>query len=89
MHNHKENIYILREFHPLTAFCNVTLRPFGHNFELFVPRFKTRLLLARLVEAEIVSPYCGILINAGMGNPTVPFIQPLGIGGSKGERGGV
>ena len=39
-----------------------------------------RLLLARLVEAEIVSPYCGILINAGMGNPTAPFARPLGIG---------
>ena len=82
MHNRRENIYILHEFHPLTAFCHVTLRPFGHNFEPFVPRFKMRLLLARLVEAEIVSPNSGILINAGMGNPTVSFIQPLGIGES-------
>ena len=85
MHNRRENIYILHEFHPLTAFCNVTLRLFGHNFEPFVPRFKTRLLLARLVEVEIVYPYRGILINEGMGNPTVSFTQPLGIGESQGE----
>ena len=89
MHNRRENIYILHEFHPLTASCNVTGRPFGHNFEPFIPRFKTRLLLARLVEAEIVSPYRGILINAGMGNPTVSFTQTLGIGELKGEWGGV
>ena len=30
------------------------------------------VLLARLVEAEIVSPYHGILINMGVGNPIVP-----------------
>ena len=29
--------------------------------------------MARLVEAEIVSPYCGILINTSVGNPTVPL----------------
>ena len=55
----------------------------GRNFEPFssaVPRSETRLSLARLVKAEIVSPYCGILVNTGLGNPTVPFTQPLGIG---------
>ena len=82
MHNRRENIYIPHEFYPLTASGNVISRPSGHNFEPFVPRFKTRLLLARLVEAEIVSPYCGILVNAGMGNPTVPLAQSLGIGES-------
>ena len=30
-----------------------------------------RFPLARLVKAEIVSPYCGIFINTSMGNPTV------------------
>ena len=30
------------------------------------------VLLARLVEEEIVSPYHGILINTGVGNPTAP-----------------
>ena len=30
--------------------------------------------MARLVEAEIASPYCGILINTSMGNPTVPLV---------------
>ena len=34
--------------------------------------------LARLVEAEIVSPYPGILINTGVGNPTEPLIMALG-----------
>ena len=33
--------------------------------------------LARLVEAEIVSPYHGILINTGVGNPTAPSITAL------------
>ena len=52
---------------------------------LFEPFFSTCyytyckvVLLARLVEAEIVSPYHGILINTGMGNPTVPSIVALG-----------
>ena len=36
--------------------------------------------MARLVKAEIVSPYYGILINTGVGDPTVPFARPLGIG---------
>ena len=34
--------------------------------------------LTRLVKAEIVSPYHGILINTGMGNPTTPSIVGLG-----------
>ena len=42
--------------------------------------FSEVVSLACLVEAQIVSPYSGILINAGVGNPTVSFIQPLGIG---------
>ena len=36
--------------------------------------------MARLLEAEIVSPYYKILINTGVGDPTVPFARPLGIG---------
>ena len=74
---------IFHESNPLTTFYNVTSRLPGHYFEPFpsaVPRFETRFSLARLVEAEIVSPYCGILINTGVGNPTVPFAQPLGTG---------
>ena len=42
------------------------------------PIFQSAVSLARLVKAEIVSPYHGILINAGMGNPTVPLAQSLG-----------
>ena len=34
--------------------------------------------LTCLVKAEIVSPYHGILINTGMGNPTVPSIVAFG-----------
>ena len=42
--------------------------------------YREAVFLTRLVEAEIVSPYHRILINTGMGNPTVLFTQPLGIG---------
>ena len=34
--------------------------------------------LTRLVTAEIVSPYHGILINTGMSNPTMPSTVALG-----------
>ena len=34
--------------------------------------------LTRLVKAEIVPPYYGILINMGMGNLTTPLIVVLG-----------
>ena len=81
IHNRRENIF-LHESNLLTAFYNMTLHLSSHNFKLFssaAPCFETRLLLARLVEAEIVSPYYGILINTGVGNPTVPFTQPSGI----------
>ena len=81
-HNRRENT-IFHGSNPLTTFYNVTSRLPGHNFGPFcsvVPRFETWLLLARLVKVEIVSPYCGILINTGMDNPTVLFTQPLGIG---------
>ena len=40
--------------------------------------FSEAVSLARLVKAEIMSPYLGILINTGMGNPTVPLIMALG-----------
>ena len=33
--------------------------------------------VTRLVKAEIVSPYYGILINTSMGNPTVPLTMAL------------
>ena len=79
-HNRRENI-IFHESNPLTTFCNMTSRLSGHYIEPFlfvVPHFEMRFPLARLVKAEIVSPYCGILINTGVGNPTVPSIRPLG-----------
>ena len=50
-------------------------------WSLFKPFFSTSyytycevVYLARLVEAEIVSPYRGILINTGVGNQTAPSI---------------
>ena len=70
----------------------MTSCPPSRYFEPFssaVLRFEMRFPLARLVKAEIVSPYCGILINTGVGNPTVPFTQPLEIGEFQGEWGGV
>ena len=52
---------------------------------LFEPFFSTgyctyceAVFLARLVEAETVSPYHGILINTGVGNPIAPLITMLG-----------
>ena len=39
--------------------------------------FSEVVSLARLVKAEIVSPYSRILINTGVGNPTVPFGMTL------------
>ena len=34
--------------------------------------------VTHLVKVEIVSPYYGILINTGVGNPTAPSIAALG-----------
>ena len=38
--------------------------------------FSEAVSLARLVKAEIVSPYSGILINTDVGNPTAPVATP-------------
>ena len=40
--------------------------------------FSEAVSLARLVKAEIVFPYSGILINMDVGNPTAPLIAALG-----------
>ena len=40
--------------------------------------FSEAVSLAHLVEAEIVSPYSGILINTGVGNPTEPLTTAQG-----------
>ena len=54
----------------------------GHHSNRFSqPEDRTyceAVFLARLIEAEIVSPYYGILINTGMGNPTAPLIAASG-----------
>ena len=73
--------YTLYESHMLTTFGKMTSCLPGHYFEPFssaVPRFEVRFPLARLVKAEIVAPYCGILINTGVGNPTAPLNMALG-----------
>ena len=36
--------------------------------------FREAVLLACVVEAEIVSPYYGILINTGVGNPIMLLV---------------
>ena len=41
-------------------------------FPTYYYMFREAVLLARLVEAKIMSPYYGILINTGVGNPTAP-----------------
>ena len=40
--------------------------------------FRDAVLSTRLVKAEIVSPYRGILINTGLGNPTETLARTLG-----------
>ena len=51
---------------------------FESFFITYLSMFREAVSLARLVEAEIVSPYPGILINTGVGNPTAPLITALG-----------
>ena len=61
----------------------MTSHLFGRYIKPFLSiilHFEMRFPLARLVKAEIVPLYRGILINTGKGNPTMPFTQPLGIG---------
>ena len=54
-------------------------KPLFESFSLsHLSAFSEAVSLARLVEAEIVSPYSGILINTGVGNPTVSLITALG-----------
>ena len=74
--SHKSNL--------LTTFHNVTTR---HSPVIIRTVFlnqhctyREAVFLTRLVEAEIVSPYHGILINTGVGNPTVLFYTALGAG---------
>ena len=51
----------------------------AETFLLFhLSAFSEAVSLARLVKAEIVPPYSGILINMGVGNPTAPSIAALG-----------
>ena len=50
--------------------------------------FSEAVSLARLVKAEIVSPYSRILINTGVGNPTVPVgTSPLSKASPERSRG--
>ena len=47
-------------------------------FLTYLSVFREAVSLARLVEAEIVSPYYGIPINTDVGNPTAPLMVTLG-----------
>ena len=50
-------------------------KPLFELFSLFhLSAFSEAVSLARLVKAEIVSPYHEILINTGVGNPTAPLV---------------
>ena len=75
---------IFHESNPLTTFCSEMPRHhpviISNRFSACRSTFLDAVPLACLVKAEIVSPYCRILINTGVGNPTVPFAQPLGTG---------
>ena len=52
--------------------------------------FSEAVSLARLVKAEIVSPYSGNLINTGVGNPIVPVgMYPRSKASPKRSRGGL
>ena len=56
-------------------YCPVIIRTVFLNQPLHICE---AVFLARLVEAEIVSPYSGILTNTGVGNPTTPLTAALG-----------
>ena len=71
--------------HKSNLLTNFIVRHHAMARSLFKPFFSTSyctsceaVFLARLVEAEIVSPYHGILINTVVGNPTAPSIAALG-----------
>ena len=54
-------------------------KPLFESFLLsYLSAFSEVVSLARLVEAEIMSPYSGILINTDVGNPTAPLMVALG-----------
>ena len=75
---------VRRQHSPLSLLCITMILHVRRIFFLKLLRYPTHrtyreaVLLAHLVEAEIVSPYHGILINAGVGNPTAPSIMVLG-----------
>ena len=49
---------------------------YSNRFTSHLSAFSEAVSLARLVKEEIVSPYSGILINMGVGNPVVPVGTP-------------
>ena len=60
---------------------DMPLQPGHHSNRFFTTSHSAHceaVSLTRLVKAEIMSPYHGILINTGMGNPPVPSIVALG-----------
>ena len=73
---------IVTETQSADVFRGVTL----HHGQAFIriillshlSTFSEAVSLARLVKAEVVSPYHRIFINMGMGDPTAPSIVALG-----------
>ncbi len=80
MHHRRENnITQLQSADVFGGVMSCHYQAFTQIFLLFhLSAFSEAVSLARLVKAEIVSPYQGILINTGVGNPTVPSITALG-----------
>ena len=73
-HNRRQNI-IFHKSNLLTTFLQhdiTSARSLYRTVMSAIPCFEMQFPLARLVKAEIVSPYCRILINTGMGNLTSP-----------------
>ena len=67
----KNKLCILTTFS--ARYCVLALLSFRTVFQPPVSRFERRYSLTHLVKVEIVSPYCGILINTAVGNPTAPW----------------
>ena len=90
-HTHSHREYNISRVSSADNFLQDDITFAGHYFEPFssaVPRFEMRFPLARLVKAEIVSPYYGILINTGMGSPNALLIAVSGERVPPGKWGG-
>ena len=79
-YHRRENNISQIQFADLFWQHDITSRPgdYSNRFLSLAPHIMRGSFLTRLVKAEIMSPYYGILINTGVGNPTAPSITALG-----------